>query len=300
MENSTPDARLQVNARRYAETYLRNYRRMLETRLREVDLDMQSVEKYSPLVAGQFEKDFSLHVAFEPFATWMIFSTTLPGQFITGGEDQFNEDRELLVSHEEKKRQVLKLLGLSDNTVLAADRFSRPAFLRAAREDQIDRYATTYAIVQAQADVERIRHWVYEQKRQREWETAAQGIRIVMDSPGTQESGIRFQTELTQALEIAGCAPRDVRITGQQIDASCWISDSPVLIEMLNSTNPADAAEVRDIGGKLQTRPASVIGVLCAPNGFTGGAMREAERLANTRTILLWGRAEIEEFIEIT
>jgi len=119
-----------------------------------------------------------------------------------------------------------------------------------------------------------------------------------MDAPGTQKSGIKFQETLIRILELAGCNPRDISIVGQQIDASCWIASLPVLIEMLNSKSAADSVEVRDLSGKLNTRPASVIGVLCAPGGFTAGAQAAVTRLANVRTILLWGRAEIEQILQ--
>lgn len=54
---------------------------------------------------------------------------------------------------------------------------------------------------------------------------------------------------------------------------------------------------VRDLFAKLQARPPMVTRILCAPGGVTVGAVKEAERFASQRAILLWSRPEIDSVL---
>src|SRR5207302_2581648 len=299
MPDAEAAARLEANARQFGRFYLEGYRRMLEPLLREKGKTIIDITPYSPLLAGQLEKDFSISVLCEPFGTWMVFSSAVPGKYRITEERKFDEEWGFYtISWEEKVRQVCEALDLSPDTVIAADRLASPGVLCADREHRIERYAGMYGRGQARADFLEILKMAEAKEQRDNWERITQQIKVAMDSAGTQESGIQFQDGISRALALAGCDPRDVRIVGQQIDASCWVAGSPVVIEMLNSRDPAGVEDGGDLVRKLTTRPASVVGVLCSPSGFTPGAIKETERLANVRTILLWGRARIDQLLE--
>lgn len=298
MQTEGRSDRCLVNTKRYADTYLRYYRQALEARLREAKISVSASRRYSPLVVGHFDKDFSLHVLFEPFSTWIVFSTVCPGRCVEIADSSLDKDWQVLEPHDAKERRILKLLGIPSDTVLTVDRYERPVFFADAHARDIEEVAKSYAIVQAAADTDRIRAWSEGAAKREEWARVVRRVLETIEAAGSSEAGVQFQNNLTRVLQIAGCEPRDVKTVGQQIDASCWISGHPVLIEMLNSRHSAEAKEVGDLFRKLATRPAGVIGILCAPGGFTEGARQEAKSLANQRTVLLWGRAEVERLLK--
>ncbi len=294
-----PDAeRIRSNAAAYADAYLRGYKRAMEVRFKEAGLSLKQGQEFLPMLALALGPDFSVSMLCEPTGTWIVFARIPDGRNVTStNTEEFNRDWELYTPHPVRRRRVLELLGIPDEAVLALENVSSRGWLCDEREHFIETSAESHGIGRAEQDFPRALRRIRERESHSRWQEVASQVGAAMMAAGMQKAGYDFQDGLRRTLELAGCEPREVTIVGQQIDASCWIEGHPVFVEMLNSSAPAEAQEVRDILGKLTGRPASVIGILVAPGGFTKGAQEEAARQANMRTILLWGKEEVEQIL---
>jgi hypothetical protein len=112
-----------------------------------------------------------------------------------------------------------------------------------------------------------------------------------------QPRGQALQKLLARLIEDYGWLQEEgVRTSHEEMDVVLHKEREYFLVECKWEKEPAEAAVVRELHGKLSNR-IGVQGIIVSMSGFTEGAIQQAEDFASSRIILFFGKEDIERLI---
>jgi len=104
--------------------------------------------------------------------------------------------------------------------------------------------------------------------------------------------GKDFEVIMQELLSVHGCVvERGLRGEAEQVDLF-MIDPQYALIECRWEKDPQEATAIRELGGKLDTRPSIVAGLYVSMSGFTDGARTIAQQM-HERAVVLMNRDDI-------
>lgn len=289
---------LRLNVAVYAPAYLQEYARVLERRLAPAVLIEARSAGLIPLYGLEYRRDVTASAFCSIGGGSWIFFTKAEERFAVSVDPRYGRDWIEVNTAEEVFAEVEGLLGISRDAVLYRVWTPATEWL-ALRTDPnyIKENAIAHARDHARRDAAAIPAHLETLREAGEAEAAVAQIRGALAAKGTQEAGYELERGFRALLRVEGWNPAAVRITGQQIDVVGDRDGHYVFVELVNRVTPATAEDVRDLSGKLQTRPPVVVGILGSASGFTNDAREEARRLASHRAILLFGPVEFEAIL---
>jgi len=109
-----------------------------------------------------------------------------------------------------------------------------------------------------------------------------------------QVRGIEFEKLWRDVLDLHGWKPKKVRIPGEDNDFTAIYQGLHILGEVRWFNKPMDGGKMREFLAKLDPRP-QTIGLFISYSGVDAGGRAVVRRAVNTKTVVIFGRDEIEE-----
>ena len=111
-----------------------------------------------------------------------------------------------------------------------------------------------------------------------------------------QDRGNAFEELWRQVLEFYGWKPKKFRISGEENDFTALYQGLHVLGEVRWFSKPMNGAKMREFLAKLDPRP-QTIGLFVSHSGVNKGGMAAVRRSVNTKTVVIFGKGDIEKVL---
>jgi hypothetical protein len=111
-----------------------------------------------------------------------------------------------------------------------------------------------------------------------------------------QARGQAFEKLWREVLTFYGWRPKKIRIAGEENDFTAIHQGLHILGEVRWFDEPMNGGKMREFLGKLDPRP-QTIGLFISHSGFDEGALSVVRRAVNSKTVVLFGRKEIEAIL---
>ena len=122
--------------------------------------------------------------------------------------------------------------------------------------------------------------------------------RLLMPGLRPQDRGNAFEGLWRNTLEFYGWKPKKFRISGEENDFTALYQGLHILGEVRWFSKPMNGAKMREFLAKLDPRP-QTIGLFVSHSGVGKGGMDVVRRSVNTKTVVIFRRADIERvFLE--
>lgn len=108
--------------------------------------------------------------------------------------------------------------------------------------------------------------------------------------------GIEFEQLWRDVLDLNGWKPKKFRIPGEENDFTAIYQGLHILGEVRWYAKPMNGGKMREFLAKLDPRP-QTIGLFISHSGIDDGARSVIRRAANTKTVIAFGRDEIEQVL---
>lgn len=109
----------------------------------------------------------------------------------------------------------------------------------------------------------------------------------------SQDRGIQFERLWRDLLSFHGWHPKKVRISGEDNDFTALYNGLHILGETRWFATPMTGGKMREFLAKLDTRP-QTIGLFVSHSGYDDGALSVLRRSIATKTVVRFGRADID------
>jgi hypothetical protein len=116
---------------------------------------------------------------------------------------------------------------------------------------------------------------------------------LVNSDTTPQARGQEFEKLWRDVLEFHGWRPKKVRIPGEDNDFTAIHQGLHILGEVRWFDKPMDGGKMREFVAKLDPRP-QTIGLFISRSGVDNGGMSVIRRSVNTKTVVIFGKEEIE------
>jgi hypothetical protein len=111
-----------------------------------------------------------------------------------------------------------------------------------------------------------------------------------------QARGQNFERLWRDVLEFYGWRPKKIRIHGEENDFTAIYQGLHILGEVRWFSKPMTGGKLREFLGKLDPRP-QTIGLFISQSGLDDGAWSVVRRAVNSKTVVVFERAEIESVL---
>jgi hypothetical protein len=111
-----------------------------------------------------------------------------------------------------------------------------------------------------------------------------------------QVRGIEFEKLWRRMLDFYGWKPKKIRISGEDNDFTAIYQGLHILGEVRWFDEPMDGGKMREFLAKLDPRP-QTIGLFVSHSGVDAGGLAVVRRAVNTKTVVIFGREEIEKIM---
>jgi hypothetical protein len=110
-----------------------------------------------------------------------------------------------------------------------------------------------------------------------------------------QTRGQEFEKLWREVLEFHGWHPKKIRIPGEENDFTAIYQGLHILGEVrwFKDDEPMNGGKMREFLGKLDPRP-QTIGLFVSHSGLNDGAKSVMRRAVNSKTVVVFERADIE------
>jgi hypothetical protein len=112
----------------------------------------------------------------------------------------------------------------------------------------------------------------------------------------SQDRGNAFEELWRQVLGFYGWKPKKFRISGEENDFTALYQGLHILGEVRWFSRPMNGAKMREFLAKLDPRP-QTIGLFVSHSGINKGGMAVVRRSVNTKTVVIFGKTDIEKVI---
>ena len=116
---------------------------------------------------------------------------------------------------------------------------------------------------------------------------------LVGSSMSPQARGNAFEELWRDVLDLYGWKPKKFRIPGEENDFTAIYQGSHILGEVRWFDSPMDGNKMRAFLAKLDPRP-QTIGLFISHSGFDRGALGVRRRSANSKTVIIFDKDDIE------
>lgn len=119
---------------------------------------------------------------------------------------------------------------------------------------------------------------------------------LLNSSMRSQDRGNAFEELWRKVLEFYGWKPKKFRISGEENDFTALYQGLHILGEVRWFSKPMNGAKMREFLAKLDPRP-QTIGLFVSHSDVNKGGTDVVRRSANTKTVVIFGRADIEKVL---
>ena len=118
---------------------------------------------------------------------------------------------------------------------------------------------------------------------------------LVASDMSPQTRGQEFEKLWREVLEFQGWHPKKIRIQGEENDFTAIYEGLHILGEVrwFKDDEPMNGGKMREFLGKLDPRP-QTIGLFVSHSGLDDGARSVVRRAVNSKTVVIFERADIE------
>jgi hypothetical protein len=309
------DDHIESNLIAYANEFLRSY---TDTVYDNFPGELQGISElgmeatYFPLHARRLGEDTAIAVLFTSSDFYMFFLADrdrIMARFEDVDSDPaFNSDWTRSTPAEMRIMQVRDVLGISANSIVRVDRntecvnipgadFVRKSverMVRAARGHGIDFANQTGQW--AKADLpDLLRPW---ERIDRQISFSERYAALVESDMSPQTRGQEFEKLWRDVLEFHGWQPKKIRIPGEENDFTAIYQGLHILGEVrwFKDDEPMSGGKMREFLGKLDPRP-QTIGMFVSHSGLDDGARSVVRRAVNSKTVVVFERADIESVL---
>jgi hypothetical protein len=120
--------------------------------------------------------------------------------------------------------------------------------------------------------------------------------RLVNSDMTPQARGQEFEKLWREVLEFHNWRPKKVRISGEDNDFTAIYQGLHILGEVRWFYKPMGGGKMREFLAKLDPRP-QTIGLFICYSGVNAGGMSVVRRSINTKTVVIFGKKEIESIL---
>lgn len=203
--------------------------------------------------------------------------------------DRLNVMEALVSSYKSSQRHSATSIELlAEHTDLASDR------LNVVIADCVDLGHADWSPRGARLSPDGARHY----ELQRQWGDAVRDFSSLSELT-PQAMGRRFQQLLSVFIGLQGWnVEESVKASNEENDVLVFSDREDYLIECKWEKNPIEAGPIRELQSKLTNR-FGTRGIFVSMSGFTSGAVEQAEEQANLRELLLFGREDVTDLIDL-
>jgi hypothetical protein len=120
--------------------------------------------------------------------------------------------------------------------------------------------------------------------------------RLLKPGMRPQDRGNAFEELWRSVLVFYGWKPKKFRISGEENDFTALYQGLHILGEVRRFSKPMNGAKVREFLAKLDPRP-QTIGLFVSHSGVNKGGRDVVRRSVNTKTVVIFYRADIEKVL---
>ncbi|MBS2964771.1 restriction endonuclease [Actinocrinis puniceicyclus] len=305
MTGAAADVEQKVTA--YAETFLWSYAATVATNFGAVARELESFGKRSrlfPLYGRRIGQDTSLVLLSSDFDFYLFFIDEPSGKFKlwqqVDASDGFDQDWTLSTPGDMRARKVRELLGLAEENVLGLVNVPGTNFVADTAQTML-RDAPLHGSGRANHDgriaqeqLPALRATFEGTQVRAGYRDAYRSLLAWTESPQTR--GIAFEKLWRDVLGHHGWHPKKITIAGEDDDFTAIRNGVHILGEVRWYAKPMTGGKAREFLAKLDPRPAT-IGLFVSHSGFDDGARAVFRRAVNSKTVVLFGKPEIDEIL---
>ncbi len=299
----------------YAREFIRGYSQAIDTNYPNAKTFIHEAglnHDYFPLYGRELGVDVAIS-AFFTKADFYLFFLGEYGVEIKRYEDgsandasEFSKDWTFNTPDEQRIQKIKEYLGLKEaNTLritpycdainIAGADMMAPFMMRLGEQGY--RHGTGFgnqAGARADGDLPELREMLHKTSRQAE--IAAQYTLLTKAGMSRQARGIEFEKLWRDVLDFYGWKPKKIRIPGEDNDFTAIYQGLHILGEVRWFDKPMNGAKMREFLAKLDPRP-QTIGLFVSRSDVDPGGMSVVRRAVNSKTVVIFGKADIEKVI---
>jgi hypothetical protein len=296
----------------YVKEFLKGYRYAIDTNFLETHTFITEAghnRKYFPfygrelgvnLAIAAFVQDRDLLLFFLEETDVKIHAYADADQSVFGREWRYNTPitRRIQVAIECLGLEGGKIIRLGDPgqaiTVIESDLIDSRLMSRDEHGYRLGIAFGNAAGLQAETALPRLRRTLQDEAEQRA--ISERYVRLVDAEISPQARGIEFEKLWRDVLDFYGWRPKKIRIPGEDNDFTAIYQGLHVLGEVRWFDKPMNGGKMREFLAKLDPRP-QTIGLFVSYSGVDPGGISVVRRAVNTKTVVIFGKAEIEKII---
>lgn len=291
----------------YAEALLWSYTATVATNFGATARELESLGQKArlfPLYGRQLGQDTSLALLSTDFDFYLFFIDEPGVMFKTwqhvDADDGFGQDWTLRTPAAMRARKVREHLGLGEQEVLEVINVAGTNFIADTAETMV-RDAPHHGSGHANRDGTTAEEQLPTLRSTFETAQVHDGFRnryqsLLTWTERTQARGIAFEKLWRDVLGFHGWHPKKITIAGEDNDFTAIRNGAHILGEVRWFAKPMTGSKAREFLAKLDPRPAT-IGLFISFSGFDNGAHAVFRRAVNSKTVVLFGRSEIDEIL---
>ena len=298
------DINIELELSTYAKEFLRSYTETVYNNFPESLERISQLGKeatYFPLQARRLGKDTAIAVLLTSNDFYMFFlddhDSTMARLKDVGSDPVFSSDWTRSTPAEMRIPQVRDELGISTKSILRVHRNSE--CVNAPVESIIDDAQSrgidfgNQAGQWAEADMPDLLKESERRSRQASFSERYAALGESEMSP--QRRGQEFEKLWRDVLEFHGWHPKKFGIAGEENDFTAIYQGLHILGEVrwFKDDEPMNGGKMREFLGKLDPRP-QTIGLFISHSGLNDGARSVVRRAVNSKTVVVFERADIE------
>jgi hypothetical protein len=291
----------------YATELIRGYSDALENNysypLQKI-IELGFGPSFFPLYGREPGKNIALAVLYTQYDYYLFLldapDTLIKICILAGDAEGFDIDWTHNTPDDKRADRVKEFLGISDIAVLelvnvpGTDFMSGPAALMVRDGYTHGNSRGNQAGAKAEQELPRIL-----EDSQRTAQLLAFGERykeLLVSTGSFQARGQEFEKLWREVLDFYGWKTKKIRIPGEENDFTAIYQGLHILGEVRWFNEPMNGGKLREFLGKLDPRP-QTIGLFISHSGIDEGARSVVRRAVNSKTVVVFGRKEIEGVI---
>ncbi len=296
---------------KYAEAYIAGYTDSIKSHYQEIywKVIQNNLElAFFPLYDRILGKDVSVKALFSENDFYMFFleqKKVRVGKYINAINDE-NYSKQWTMDTPSDKRlvQVKKSLGIGEKPKLpilgkvnvpGASIITYPISHISSQGESHGRSKGQQDARQAEKELPRVQEW--SKKTNKKLEFTERYYELKKSNISPQQRGHNFEVLWREVLDFYGWQTKKIQISGEQNDFTAIYQGIHVLGEVRWFKEAMSGAKMREFLGKLDARP-QTIGLFISHSGVSEGGLDVVRRAINTKTVVIFGKSEIEQILE--